>query len=71
MNEMHYDVNSLSAGISSHEKLSDDEKINILISHLTLLSDKYGLGEVKFWYDFQTVIKIFQSRFLQIKVLMS
>ena len=51
MNEMHYDVNSLSAGISSHEKLSDDEKINILISHLTLLSDKYGLGEVKFWYE--------------------
>lgn len=51
MNEMQYDVNSLSAGISSHEKLSDDEKINILISHLTLLSDKYGLGEVKFWYE--------------------
>ena len=51
MNEMNYDVNSLSAGISSHEKLSDDEKINILISHLTLLSDKYGLGEVKFWYE--------------------
>ena len=50
MNEMHYDVNSLSAGISSHEKLSDDEKINILISHLTLLSKKYGLGDVNFWY---------------------
>ena len=51
MNEMQYDVNSLSAGISSHEKLSDDEKINILIDHLTLLSDKYGLGEVNFWYE--------------------
>ena len=51
MNEMQYDVNSLSAGISSHEKLSDDEKINILISHLTLLSKKYGLGDVKFWYE--------------------
>ena len=51
MNEMHYDVNSLSAGISSHEKLSDDEKINILISHLTLLSKKYSLGKVKFWYE--------------------
>ena len=51
MNEMQYDVNSLSAGISSHEKLSDDEKINILIGHLTLLSSKYGLGEVKFWYE--------------------
>ena len=51
MNGMQYDVNSLSAGISSHEKLSDEEKINILISHLTLLSDKYGVGEVKFWYE--------------------
>ena len=51
MNEMQYDVNFLSAGISSHEKLSDDEKINILISHLTLLSKKYGLGEVNFWYE--------------------
>ena len=51
MNEMQYDVNSLSAGISSHEKLSDDEKINIIIGHLTFLSDKYGLGEVNFWYE--------------------
>ena len=51
MNEMQCDVNSLSAGISSHKKLSDDEKINILIGHLTLLSSKYGLGEVKFWYE--------------------
>ncbi|MDO5821325.1 MAG: hypothetical protein Q4Q32_05855 [Methanobrevibacter sp.] len=67
MNEMNYDEYSSSIGISSHEKLSDDEKINILISHLTLLSKKYGLGMSLF----QTVIKIFQSRFLQIKVLMS
>ena len=56
----------------SYYKLSDDEKINILISHLTLLSKKYGLGEVKFWYEpFQMVIKIFQSRFVQIIVMMS
>ena len=51
MNKMKYDEDSSSIGISSHEKLSDDKKINILISHLTLLSDKYGLGEVKFWYE--------------------
>ena len=51
MNGMQYDENSLSTGISSQEKLSDDEKINILIDHLTLLSKKYGLGEVKFWYE--------------------
>ena len=51
MNGMQYDVNSLSAGISSHEKLSDEEKIDLLIGHLTLLSKKYGLGEVKFWYE--------------------
>ena len=51
MNEMKYDEDSSSIGISSHEKLSDDEKINILIDHLTLLSKKYGLGEVKFWYE--------------------
>ena len=51
MNEMQYDVNSLSAGISSHEKLSDDEKINIIIVHLSFLSDKYGLGEVNIWYE--------------------
>ena len=51
MNEMQYDVNFLSAGISSHEKLSDDEKINIIIGHLTFLSDKYGLREVNFWYE--------------------
>ena len=52
MNEMHYDEYSSSTGIVSlNEKLSDDEKINILIDHLTLLSKKYGLGEVKFWYE--------------------
>ena len=51
MNEMKYDEDSSSIGISSHEKLSDDEKINIIIGHLTLLSKKYGLGEVKFWYE--------------------
>ena len=51
MNEMNYDEDSSSIGISSHEKLSDDEKINIIIGHLTLLSKKYGLGEVKFWYE--------------------
>ena len=32
-------------------KISDDEKINIIIGHLTFLSDKYGLGEVNFWYE--------------------
>ena len=51
MNEMKYDEDSSSIRISSHEKLSDDEKINIIIGHLTLLSKKYGLGEVKFWYE--------------------
>ena len=51
MNKMKYDEDSSSIGISSHEKLSDEEKINILIDHLTLLSKKYGLGEVKFWYE--------------------
>ena len=51
MDEMYCDEYSSITGISSHEKLSDDEKINILIDHLTLLSDKYGLGEVKFWYE--------------------
>ena len=51
MNGMQYDENSLSIGRSSQEKLSDDEKINILIDHLTLLSKKYGLGEVNFWYE--------------------
>ena len=51
MNKMKYDEDSSSIGISSHEKLSDDEKINIIIGHLTLLSKKYGLGEVKFWYE--------------------
>ena len=51
MNEMKYYEDSSSIGISSHEKLSDDEKINIIIGHLTFLSDKYGLGEVNFWYE--------------------
>ena len=52
MNEMQHDENSPSAEISSlDDNLSDDEKINILIDHLTLLSDKYGLGEVNFWYE--------------------
>ena len=51
MNGMHYDEYSSSIGISSHEKLSDDEKINIIIGHLTFLSDKYGLGEVNFLYE--------------------
>ena len=60
MNEMQYDVNSSSTEISSHEKLSDDEKINILIDHLKFLSDKYGLGEIKFWYEpFSDGYKIF------------
>ena len=66
MNGMHYDEYSSSTEISSQENLSDNEKINILIDHLKLLSKKYGLGEVKFWYEpFQTVIKCFQSRYLQ------
>ena len=51
MNGMHYDEYSSSTEISSQENLSDNEKINILIDHLKLLSDKYGLGEVKFWYE--------------------
>jgi hypothetical protein len=51
MNEMKYYEDSSSIGISSHEKLSDEEKIDLLIGHLTLLSKKYGLGEVKFWYE--------------------
>lgn len=50
---MHYDEEcSSSTGIASlNEKLSNDEKINILIDHLELLSKKYGLGDVKFWYE--------------------
>ena len=51
MNGMHYDEYSSSTEISSQENLSDNEKINILIDHLKLLSDKYGLGEVKFCYE--------------------
>ena len=51
MNGMQYDEYSSNTGISSQEKLSDNEKINILIDHLNLLSKKYGLGEVKFWYE--------------------
>ena len=51
--EMHYDEEcSSSTGIASlNEKLSNDKKINILIDHLELLSKKYGLGEVNFWYE--------------------
>ena len=52
MKEMHYDEYSSNTRVSSvNEKLSDDEKISILIDHLTLLSKKYGLGEVNFWYE--------------------
>ena len=51
MNGMHYDEYSSSTEISSQENLSDNEKINILIDHLKFLSKKYGLGEVKFWYE--------------------
>ena len=51
MNGMHYDEYSSSTEISSQEILSDKEKINILIDHLELLSKKYGLGEVNFWYE--------------------
>ena len=51
MNGMHYDEYSSSTEISSQENLSDNEKINILIDHLKLLSKKYGLGEVNFWYE--------------------
>ena len=50
MNKMHYDENfSNTEAVSIN--LTDEEKINILIDHLTLLSKKYGLGEVKFWYE--------------------
>ena len=52
IDDMQYDENSSSNEISSNiEKLSDEEKIDLLIGHLTLLSKKYGLGEVKFWYE--------------------
>lgn len=34
-----------------NNELDDNEKINILIEQLTLLSHKYGLGEVKFWHE--------------------
>ena len=51
MNGMHYDEYSSSTEISSQENLSDNEKINILIDHLKLLSKKYGLGEVNFWHE--------------------
>ena len=51
MNGMHYDEYSSSTEISSQENLSDNEKINILIDYLELLSKKYGLGEVNFWYE--------------------
>ncbi|MDO5821324.1 MAG: hypothetical protein Q4Q32_05850 [Methanobrevibacter sp.] len=51
MNGMHYDEYSSSTEISSQENLSYNEKINILIDHLKLLSKKYGLGEVNFWYE--------------------
>ena len=52
IDDMQYDENSSSNEISSNiEKLSDEEKIDLLISHLTLISKKYGLGEVNFWYE--------------------
>ena len=61
MNEMQYEEYSSNTRVSSlNEKLSDNEKINILIDHLKLLSKKYGLGEVKFWYEpFSDGYKIF------------
>ena len=60
MNGMHYDEYSSSTEISSQENLSDNEKINILIDHLELLSKKYGLGEVNFWYEpFSDYYKMF------------
>ena len=47
-----YSENSPSTNeFSKNKEWDDSEKINILIKHLTLLSNKYGLGEVKFWYE--------------------
>ena len=51
MNEIHYNENSSTLISSSNGRLTDEEKINMLMDHLTLLSKKYGLGEVKFWYE--------------------
>ncbi|MDO5828207.1 MAG: hypothetical protein Q4Q19_08100 [Methanobrevibacter sp.] len=64
IDDMQYDENSSSNEISSNiEKLSDEEKITILIDYLTLLSKKYGLGEVKFWYEpFSDGYKIFSIK---------
>ena len=47
----HYENSSNTMITSQNEELTDEEKINILIDHLNLLSKKYGLGEVKFWYE--------------------
>ena len=47
-----YSENSPSTNeFSKNKEWDDSEKINILIKHLTFLSNKYGLGEVKFWYE--------------------
>ena len=52
MNETMYHENSPSTPeFSRNKELGDSEKINILINQLTILSQKYGLGEVKFWYE--------------------
>ena len=51
MNGIHYNENSSTLISSSNGRLTDEEKINMLMDHLTLLSKKYGLGEVKFWYE--------------------
>lgn len=43
--------NSSSTEFSQNQELDDNEKISILINQLTLLSNKYGLGEVGFSYE--------------------
>ena len=49
--KQHYENSSNTMITSQNEELTDEEKINILIDHLSLLSKKYGLGEVNFWYE--------------------
>lgn len=52
VNEIVLSENSTSTTeFSLNKELDDNEKINLLINQLTLLSHKYGLGEVEFWYE--------------------
>lgn len=51
MNEMYSDNSQSTTEFSRNKELGDNEKIDILFNQLTLLSHKYGLGKVKFWYE--------------------